>query len=175
MRMREDAAEIIDEHRRAMADARRLMKETRSHWHGVRAEFDGIKSGLEVQLALLRRATAMPAWGDWSAPPQDAAASAAQARREAAIAAHTFSTVAALVAQAEAAALNNAASLDDLIRRIKALIRTNSEPGMLAGILLEGIAQTIGRLVPSAERPDFVAAVLAVLQDRVDPAPRTPA
>jgi len=170
MANRAEAAEILREHQRAMADARRLMRESRQYWDEVRAGVDGIKSGLQVQAALLRRAASMPAWSDWS-PPRRATDAAAEARCDPA-AANTFAAVDRLVLQAEAAALSNAESLDGLIRQIKVLILENSEPGMLAGVLLEGIAQTISRLVTETDRPDFVAAALAVLQDRVEAAER---
>jgi hypothetical protein len=53
-----------------------------------------------------------------------------------------------------------------LILQIKVALRSERDPAMLIGVLVEGIAQAIQHLVPSNERLEMLAATIAMLHDR---------
>ena len=173
--MHEETAEILREYCRQIAAARRLTQQNRESLRVVRMEIAEMRAGLEERLALRRQAVSLSAWTDWQVPDEADAAPAAGPALGQTGSVDATSAVGALVFQAEAAAVNNAAALEELVRQIKALIGNNSEPGVLAGILIEGAAQAIGLLVPPPERAAFVAAALTLLCERVSLLPATPA
>jgi len=78
-----------------------------------------------------------------------------------------FGVMDELIAEVEQAAARDAAALDSLIAQIKALQNTDTDHHLLIGILLEGIAQAAGRIVPAVEQRDAVVALFSLLTQRL--------
>ena len=78
-----------------------------------------------------------------------------------------FSAVFELVNQAELAAQQVADPLVELVQAVEAAMQGSADPYVLLGVLVEGIAQTIGRL-PQCRQSIALLATLTMLHERND-------
>jgi len=154
---------LADRQRTLIAQSRRLVQQTQRHSLDISAIMSAVERRINSSNALLLVTAPVGEFllrtpGDDRAP--------CDAHDEAEL--RSFQAVTELITRVERAAVQDATALDEVIAQIKALLHGDTDQYLLIGILLEGIAQAIGRSLPSTERRDALAAVLAIILSRTD-------
>jgi hypothetical protein len=79
----------------------------------------------------------------------------------------TFAAVTQLIEQVEQSAARDVDIAHRLIEDIVMAVRTDTDPSLLIGVLLEGIAEAVLELLPAPERRDTGIALCGLLWDRI--------
>lgn len=161
------AAEIFRDHARCVDQARQLLVASREHSGSIAAELAAVRLRLMESRAVLERsARASAAARTLLHQPQDLAGASDAPSEAAAEPARSFAAITELVAQIEQAASRSREPIDDLIVQVKLMIASEPDAGIAIGVLVEGVAQALRRLVPEAEQLDMLVAAMAMLRDR---------
>ncbi len=134
------------EHKRVLKNARTLLADTTRNSSELAAVVAEAKASLAASRALLRRPVTT------LLTPQNG---------------RTFPAIDELVARIERT-VAHANPLDDLTALIKSLVPGDTDPGVLMGVLLEGIVQVLLQRIPAAERRDTVIALCTMLCQRLN-------
>ncbi|MEJ0015738.1 MAG: hypothetical protein WDN25_04080 [Acetobacteraceae bacterium] len=81
--------------------------------------------------------------------------------------AERFPELEALVREVERAAAEQGDPVAALIKMVKLVIRSNADPYLLSGALIEGIATTIAQQVPPEKRGEVAVEAVRLLRDRL--------
>ncbi|HEY1932212.1 MAG TPA: hypothetical protein VGG99_09395 [Acetobacteraceae bacterium] len=149
-------AAIFDHHGQVVEQARRLVETSRLHSGAIAAEISATRASLAASRALLVRT--------------DRVVAAGRTQTGVNVPGRSFAAVTELVRQIERGTAREVEPINALIAQIKSALRSDTDRGVLIGILMEGAAQAIRQIGQQPERRDMLSAALVTLRERSDSA-----